>query len=462
MKPIRIIPVLLSLLMLGGCTFPSGDDLLAAPRPSTNYQSLQIELEQLIASGISYTAPMEGENRSSVQLVDLDGDGVDEAVAFFRGSTSASSNTFQVYVYQKQNDQYICTGSVEGQATAIQSVDYPVITPEGKRGMVITWRLTGDGTGALTMCDFDESCSPGVLLETEYTAMELTDLTGDGARDLLLMTTDPDGRRVARLYQYQNDMLLQAGEVSTSPETASVERMRSGRVQPSQPAVFAEERMASGVGLTTDIFVYHEGTLMNLALDGEDSITRSTYRPISVYASDINADGVTELPRAVLMAGYDDAAASDAIFMLDWYVYSPDRPPVAVATTYDNISDGWRLSIDPAWHDRITAVENDGKQPEQGRVLRIPRQRKPAAVVFHLYGHRCNAGILCRPQRPDPAGRKQPGGVFCKTGSGYAGRYAADRIRGYQEPFLSGHTGLERLINKRRNIHEAQDPCFGR
>ncbi len=384
MKPIRIIPVLLSLLMLGGCTFPSGDDLLAAPRPSTNYQSLQIELEQLIASGISYTAPMEGENRSSVQLVDLDGDGVDEAVAFFRGSTSASSNTFQVYVYQKQNDQYICTGSVEGQATAIQSVDYPVITPEGKRGMVITWRLTGDGTGALTMCDFDENCAPGVLLETEYIAMELTDLTGDGARDLLLMTTDPDGRRVARLYQYQNDMLLQAGEVSTSLETASVERMRSGRVQPSQPAVFAEERMASGVGLTTDIFVYHEGTLMNLALDGEDSITRSTYRPISVYASDINADGVTELPRAVLMAGYDDAAASDAIFMLDWYVYSPDRPPVAVATTYDNISDGWRLSIDPAWHDRITAVkttENNLSKVEFYEYLGSGNQRP----LFSIY-----------------------------------------------------------------------------
>ncbi|MFQ7243217.1 hypothetical protein, partial [Agathobaculum sp.] len=127
--------------------------------------------------------------------------------------------------------------------------------------------------------------------------------------------------------------------------------------QPNQPAVFAEERMASGVGLTTDIFAYSEGTLMNLALDGEDSITRSTYRPISVYASDINADRVIELPRAVLMAGYDDAAASDAIFMLDWYVYSADRPPVAVATTYDNISDGWRLSLDESWHDRITAVK---------------------------------------------------------------------------------------------------------
>ena len=357
MKPIRMIPVLLSLLLLGGCTFPSGDDLLAAPRPSTTYQTLQVELEDLLASGVSYTAPTGGENRSSIQLVDLDGDGVEEAIAFFRGSTSATSNNFQIYIYKRQGDQYVCTGTVEGQGTAVQSVDYPVITPDGRRGMVVTWRLTGDGTGALTMCDFDNACVPGVLLETEYSAMELTDLTGDGARDLLLLTTDPGGRRVARLYQYQDDELLLAGEAATSPETVSVERMRSGRVQMNQPAVFAEERMANGVGLTTDIFVYNNDTLINLALDGEDSITRSTYRPVSVYAADINADGITELPRAVLMAGYTDAAASDAVFMLDWYVYSVDRPPVAVATTYDNISDGWRLNIDAAWHDRITAVK---------------------------------------------------------------------------------------------------------
>ena len=184
MKPIRMIPVLLSLLLLGGCTFPSGDDLLAAPRPSTNYQTLQVELEDLLASGVSYTAPTGGENRSSIQLVDLDGDGVEEAIAFFRGSTSATSNNFQIYIYKRQGDQYVCTGTVEGQGTAVQSVDYPVITPDGRRGMVVTWRLTGDGTGALTMCDFDNACVPGVLLETEYSAMELTDLTGDGARPI--------------------------------------------------------------------------------------------------------------------------------------------------------------------------------------------------------------------------------------------------------------------------------------
>ena len=38
-------------------------------------------------------------------------------------------------------------------------------------------------------------------------------------------------------------------------------------------------------------------------LDGEDIASRSTYRPVQVYAADINSDGVIELPCAVLISG---------------------------------------------------------------------------------------------------------------------------------------------------------------
>ena len=76
MRSLRILPALLFLLLLGGCVFPSGDELLAAPKPSSNYQSLQTELEKQLAQGVSYASPSEGENRSSIQLADLDNDGV--------------------------------------------------------------------------------------------------------------------------------------------------------------------------------------------------------------------------------------------------------------------------------------------------------------------------------------------------------------------------------------------------
>lgn len=359
MKAKKILPLLLPLLLLAGCMMPSGDDLLSVPRPSANYQSLQIELEKLLSSGVTYTAPLEGENRSTIQLVDLDGDGVEEAITFFRGANAATSNSLQIYIYKKTDDQYICTGSVEGNGTSIQSVEYPAITPDGRRGMVVAWKLPQDGVGALTVCDFDDTCTAGILLETEYNAMELTDLTGDGAKDLLLLTTEPSGKRVARMYQYIHGTLKLAGEAAASPETVSVERMKSGRIRNNLSAVFAEEKTASGVGLATDIFVYADGALRNLALGGEDSASMSTYRPVSVYAADINLDGVMELPRAVLMAGYTDAAAPDAVFMLDWYAYSVNEAPLLVRTTYHNVADAWTFRIDDAWHDVITASKSN-------------------------------------------------------------------------------------------------------
>ena len=53
MKSVRILPVLMSLLLLAGCTMPSGDELLAAPKPPGNYQTLQTKLEELLASGVA-------------------------------------------------------------------------------------------------------------------------------------------------------------------------------------------------------------------------------------------------------------------------------------------------------------------------------------------------------------------------------------------------------------------------
>lgn len=357
MKFSRIIPVLLLFSTLTGCTFPSGDELFAAPKPSANYQSLQIELEKQLSSGVTYTSPTGGESRSSIQLVDLDNDGIEEAIAFFRGTSSTARNAFKVYIYKKQDETYVCTGSVEGRGKAILSVDYPTITPNGKRGMVIAWKLPGEGVGALTMCDFDGEGKPSVLLETEYSGMELTDLTGDGAKDLLLLSNDSAGKRVAQLYQYDSGKLEKIGEASTNIEAVSIEYITSGRVRDNLPAVFVEEKTMSGIGLTTDVFVYADGVLQNLALDSEDYINRGTYRPVTVYAKDINKDGITELPRAVLMAGYTKATSSDAIYMLDWYTYGVNTAPELVRTTYQNVSDGWMLFIDSAWYDDITVTK---------------------------------------------------------------------------------------------------------
>ena len=70
-----------------GCGFAfSPEDLYSLPSLPTEYTELNNCINQIINSGAEYAAPISGTNIQPVQMKDLDGDGQQEAVAFFRNS----------------------------------------------------------------------------------------------------------------------------------------------------------------------------------------------------------------------------------------------------------------------------------------------------------------------------------------------------------------------------------------
>ncbi len=357
-RTIRFFAALLLLSVLGGCAFKSGDELLKTPKPPKDYQALETELQKMLDSskGMLYAAPKSGEYRSTVQLKDLDADGEDEAIAFFR--ESSQSSTYYVVVYKKIGTQYIKMGTIVGNATAIAAVDYPVFTPEGRCGIVIAWKLTGESTTGLTVCSF-EGTRFAPILETEYLDYELLDLTGDGRRELVTINADATGKKTARMYAYTehdempNTMELR-GEAPLAYDTKTVVRVKAGYVSYHRPALFVEEKSDSGVGLLTDIFLYDGAGFRNIAPDTGQNEAYSTYRPVSVYAADANGDGITEIPRAQLIPGYQSGAA-DALYFLDWYVYGEDQPS-KVSTTYTSLSEEWQLTVPDSWSDAVTVT----------------------------------------------------------------------------------------------------------
>lgn len=350
----KFCALLLASLLLSGCVFQSGDDLLRAPQPSKNYVALQSELKSIAdTTGVVTAAPKSGSNRNSVQLVDLDNDGEDEAVSFFQDSKKVGQ--FTVYVHKKIGDKYIKTGQITGTGTAIESVDYPVFTPDGRRGIVIAWQIAGEGSTALTACAF-EGLKVYSVLETECTMFDLFDLDGDGATELVTFQIDPQGgRKAARLYHYDDGALPLVGETQMSPEARSIVRVTSGYAAGNRPAVYAEEKNESGIGLMTDIFVYDEAAgFTNIALAGAQGAPVTTFRPVSVYATDINGDGITEIPRATLTAGAADGAA-DAQYFLDWYAYGAEEPQMVRSTYYNQVEE-WMFTIPEAWHGAVAVT----------------------------------------------------------------------------------------------------------
>lgn len=375
------------LSMLTGCTLKTGVDLMQLPKPNKDRQAITDELARVKSSDAVEDAPYAGENRNTVQMVDLDNDGIEEVVAFFR--TPANGNTYEAVVLSKQEDErYVYVGRVHGIGTRIGSVSYPVITPEGRRGIFLSMEQVGEQANHLIAADYADK-RVDVMLETDYINMLPVDLDNNGTRELFLIY-GPDTRRIASVYTYDPDN-RSIKMVSESPLSASakiIERVTSGYIAERTPAVFVEETVQGGNGQQTDVFIWKkQGGLRNLARNTESGIGRSTYRTVPANAYDINEDGLIEIPRAVHMVG-SEHPGSDEVYMLDWYLYAADREPTYVRTTYRNVSQEWDFVISQAWYDTVHAVKgtSDGTDYTRFEVYVPDGKPIPLLTIYYLLG----------------------------------------------------------------------------
>ena len=73
MKRLFAGALLLSFLsVLTGCTLKNGVDLMQLPKPNKDRQAITDELARVKSSEAVEDAPYQGENRNTVQMVDLD------------------------------------------------------------------------------------------------------------------------------------------------------------------------------------------------------------------------------------------------------------------------------------------------------------------------------------------------------------------------------------------------------
>ena len=138
--------VLAVIFLFSGCFFQSPEELYALPQQSEEYYELQSELDQLLAGGASYAAPTSGSNQQSVQLADLDGDYMDEAVVFLK---TDGEKPLKAYIYDRIGDDFQDVAVIEGDGTSFAGVEYVQI--DGAPGVeMVLCRQVSDQVPQLT------------------------------------------------------------------------------------------------------------------------------------------------------------------------------------------------------------------------------------------------------------------------------------------------------------------------
>ena len=355
MQKAKAALLLLLTLLLGGCSLEYGDGLLSLPKLPGEYLLLQREIDAILSTGAVYATAETGANRQAVQLIDMDGDGEDEAIAFFR----MPGGDFLVCAYQRAPEGYVEIGRAEGFGSTIHAVHYPRISAEGELALALSWGLEDVGSYGMTVFGFTGGGLQS-MMDIQYSSLLVRDFNGDSLDELCFAVRDAvTGRFSLRTYGHSRGAFRLQSEAPLCTEVRSVSRMTPGTTRGGRTAVFVDS-VSTGSGYVTDVIALTEGGAVNETIDLVSDSGLKTWRLGSVSSMDIDGDGIIDVPtvadppEGASQAG-EDLQAGDGRFKLCWRDFAQGEEPIVAATTYHSISEEWYLLWPESWGSSVKA-----------------------------------------------------------------------------------------------------------
>ena len=351
-KAIKLLLLLSLILALTGCVFRGTDGLFVLPKSSELYLNLQSKIES-VKGGAEYISPLGGGNTQSIQLVDLNGDGIPEAVAFFR--KTSDERPLKIAIFQQdEKSEYQLLTRLEGLGTDIKAIEYCDVAGDGVLEVLVTWQVTPT---VHTLATYDISESQGVMLmQSGYTRYITADLNGDGKHEVYLIQIGGGEESATRVEMYidKDGALEQHATAPLSEGVLSVVLCEMGTLASGEPALMITCEYGESFRIT-DIFAPEGNGIKNITFDEAARRSESTLRHYTGIApADIDGDGVTEFPLTGQIPSHPAAGQAENFWQIIWTAFDASGAGTPKLTTYHNNTDKWYLILPDAWDKNIT------------------------------------------------------------------------------------------------------------
>lgn len=352
-KRIYFAVVLMAVCLLTGCSIRTVDEMYCLPKRPESYNDLQSVMDAAM-SGMEYCAPLTGENQQTVQMADLDGDGVREYLLFAK---NASETPLQILIFAQKGNDYIHADTIKSHGTGFETVEYVQMDDRGGIELIVGRQLGGDVLKSVSVYTFLDGRIEQIF-STNYTKMLTCDLNDDACSELMIIKpgqTETDNG-VAELYSMFSGTIERSNEAVLSVPADKLKRVITGKLHGGIPAVFVGSSVQEEA-IITDVYAWVNGMFTNVSLSNESGTSVQTLRNYYVYADDIDGDGEVELPDLITMQPYGDARNGDRQYIIRWYAMGADGSEIDKMYTYHNFVGGWYLQLDADWASRVTVIQ---------------------------------------------------------------------------------------------------------
>lgn len=352
MKKYVIFSILLAALLLNGCTARTVYEMYSLPQRSEEYHNLQAVIDMAMGGDMTYSAPQSGENRQTVQMADITGDGEEEYLVFAKG---AGEKPMKMLVFSRAEDgEAKLMQVIDSTGSAFEQVEY--VEMDGKPGLeIVVGRQVSDqlprGVSVYSMQDQELY----QLMSISYSRFLTCDLDSNGQMELMVIQPGTEERTngIAMLYSVRDGILERSVEAEMSQKPENILRFSANKLESGEPAVYIASTVDENT-IITDVFAMQDERFANISLSNDSGSSVKTLRNYYVYGNDVDGDGVLELPRLIGMKPLSEDRTAENQYLIRWFSLDIQGVESDKFYTFHNYQGGWYLRLDSVLASRIS------------------------------------------------------------------------------------------------------------
>ncbi len=357
-RRIAVFAVLtLTALLCAGCTIQTVEEMYDLPKRSSEYSQLQSAIDSAMI-GLTYCAPISGDNQQSVQMADLDGDGVEEYLVF---TTGDMEKPLQILIFTQEEDgTCVLAEVIASNGTAFEQVEYVHFDDQPGFELVIGRQVSDQILRSVSVYTFHGD-SAEQQLAVGYSKFLTCDLDEDGKSEVMVLRPGEEEtqRGMAVLYSMRDGQIERSVETELTESPGQIRRITVGKLHGGQPAVYVASATDRS-SIVTDVFAIKDGRFTNIAFTNQANTDIDTLRNFYVYAEDIDEDGIMELPSMISMKALEHWRDGEQKYLLRWSSMDIHGNYVEKLFTFHYYLGGWYICLDSALAERITVTQEGG------------------------------------------------------------------------------------------------------
>ncbi len=327
--------------------------LLSPPLYYEEYKELVEAFNKKINRDVTFCNPHSGKFRSAIIIEDLDSNGDKEALIFYKDSYD--DTVARMHCFNTFDGRWISKGDFSGYGNGINSIEITDMDGDGVKEIFVNWSTTGVSSGNTMSLYRSSKYSDQYkeILNETCSISEIIDVDSDGNKEIFLIAqSNASGisQRFARALKLSGDSVLRIGETKVDPNISSYTAVKTEKAAEDSPLKIYVDALKGESQMITEIIYWdkQKSELCAPMLDPETMSNNLTLRFEPVASADVNNDGIIDIPvQSEKLGSGDDWQTDDTenVYLTKWTDFTSSGSKV-VANTLINYSDGYMIFLD--------------------------------------------------------------------------------------------------------------------